>query len=204
MSVLRRVDVRRLVVSGPYAYVANPMQLCKVLCLLFWGLFLGNGWLVLASLVYCGMTAFRTAPREDLVLERRFGASFRDYRASVRRWWPRWKAGRASRGRLYVAERCGPCFSLGRWIREREPLGLEIVAAESHPFRVMTRMTYESEGIEERGVAAFACALEHFNLGWAFLGWMLRLPGVCSFGQLIVDAVGGGPRCEARRENFAC
>ncbi len=188
---------RHLVVSGPYAYVANPMQLCKVVCLFFWGFFLGSGWVVLGSVVYLIFTTLWTASREDHRLESRFGEPFRRYRRSVRRWWPRWRPHAAVSGRLYVAEGCGPCRGVGSWIKEREPVGLEIRAAESHPSRVLTRVTYESGGLESEGLAAVARALEHLNLGWAFLGWTLRLPGVCRLGQLIVDAVGGGPRSVA-------
>ena len=42
---------------------------------------------------------------------------------------------------------------------------------------------------EEEGLAA----LEHIHLGWAFLGWTLRLPLVCPLAQWLVDASGGGP-----------
>ena len=49
------------------------------------------------------------------------------------------------------------------------------------------------------GVAAFARALEHIHLGWAFVGWTMRLPLVEPFLQLLVDAVGGGPRQIVRR-----
>lgn len=189
---------QRLVVSGPYVYVANPMQVCKVLCLFFWGFFLGSSWVVLGSFVYLIFTAFWTAPREDRNLERRFGEPFRSYRTSVGRWLPRWRPHGAATGRLYVAEGCVPCRGVGSWIRDREPVGLEILAAESHPSGVLTRITYEAEGLEEKGVAAVGRALEHLNLGWAFLGWTLRLPGVRPLGQLIVDAAGGGPRLIAR------
>jgi protein-S-isoprenylcysteine O-methyltransferase Ste14 len=185
---------RRLVVSGPYAYVANPMQVCKVLSLLLWGLFLGNGWVALSGGAYLLVTVLFTAPREDRRLADRFGEPFRGYRRAVRRWWPRWRPHRDAEGRLYVAEGCGPCRGVGSWFRERGPVGLEIRAAESHPSRALLRVTYESDDLSAEGLIALARALEHLNLGWAFLGWMLRLPGVAALGQLVVDAVGGEPK----------
>jgi len=38
-----------MVTTGPYAYVANPFQVAKVLLLLGWGIFLQNGWVVAVS-----------------------------------------------------------------------------------------------------------------------------------------------------------
>ena len=61
-------------------------------------------------------------------------------------------------------------------------------------------MTYEAgESTRETpysvsGVQALARALEHVHLGWAFVGWITRLPVLRSMIQLLVDAVGGGPR----------
>ena len=92
-------------------------------------------------------------------------------------------------GRLYVAESCGPCRALGRWIRERRPTALEVVPAESRPGD-LEQLTYVSEGVEESGVAAFARALEHVDLGWAFFGFALRLPVVSALGRVLLDAAG--------------
>ena len=128
---------RSLVVSGPYAYVANPMQVCKVVGVACWGLFLGNGWVVLSGVVYLIVTVLWSGSREDRKLTDRFGDPFLAYRRAVRRWWPRWRPHRGVRGRLYARAGCGTCRGLGAWIREREPVGLEIRAAESHPSRVL-------------------------------------------------------------------
>jgi protein-S-isoprenylcysteine O-methyltransferase Ste14 len=181
---------RRLVVTGPYAYVANPMQICKVLSLLFGAVFLGNGWLGAVGLVYLAVTALFTGPREDAELERRFGGEFRLYRSEVKRWLPRWTPRVDRPARLYVAEDCGRCRTLGDWIRALRPVLLEVVPADSHPL-ALTRLTYASAGIEESGVAALARALEHVHLGWAFLGFLVRLPGVHTIAQLVADAMGG-------------
>src|SRR5204863_5759072 len=115
---------------------------------------------------------------------------------------------------LYVAETCGECSAVGRWFARRHPVGLQIVAAEDHPTRELQRMTYcstfhasseagEAFGpaagevlsdrlgqalVEAEGVAGLARALEHLNLGWAFVGWTLRLPAILQLVQLLVDA----------------
>jgi hypothetical protein len=85
---------------------------------------------------------------------------------------------------------------LGRWLQRRQPRGLRIVSAADYPSRELDRLTFRSadQTSEEQGVAALARALEHIHLGWAAIGWTLRLPVVCQVVQVLVDASGGGPR----------
>jgi hypothetical protein len=141
-------------------------------------------------------------------LKTRFGDDWLDYRRAVRLWWPRWRPFHKTGARLYVAETCGMCGEVARWLKARRPVALEIVAAEDHPARDLRRMTYEMEGgrasSAEEGIAAFARALEHLNFGWAFAGFAMRLPLVCQFLQLLVDAAGGGPRLIRRRVSVTC
>jgi hypothetical protein len=55
----------------------------------------------------------------------------------------------------------------------------------------VVRLTYiDADGDQATGVAAFGRALEHLNLAWAWLAWVLLLPGLF---QLVIDAMGGGP-----------
>ena len=39
-----------------------------------------------------------------------------------------------------------------------------------------------------------SAAPEHVSLGYAVLGWVMRAPVLSWLVQLLVDAVGGGPR----------
>ena len=191
---------RRLVTTGVYAYVGNPMQVSASLMLLLVGAFAGNWWLaaggVMAHVYSVGLAGWT----EDADLRARFGADWLAYRCGVRRWLPRrrpWRAHDAPAARLYVAEHCGMCSDVARWFTSRRATGLTIVAAESHPSRALTRITYEpADGsAAASGVEALARALEHIHLGWAYAGFVLRLPGVLQTTQLLVDASGG----EARR-----
>jgi hypothetical protein len=79
---------------------------------------------------------------------------------------------------------------------------LLIVSAADHPLRDLDRLTFQaaSDNHEDGGVAALARALESIHLGWAFVGWTLRLPIVQPIAQLLVDAAGGGPHL-ARSEH---
>jgi hypothetical protein len=51
----------------------------------------------------------------------------------------------------------------------------------------------------DEGVGAFARGLEHINLGWAFAGACLRLPGIKHLVQILLDGSGLGPRSIPRR-----
>jgi hypothetical protein len=87
------------------------------------------------------------------------------------------------------------------WFEAHHAVALEIVAAEDHPTRDLRRITYDTmDGSEpEEGVRAIARGLEHINLGWAYAGACLRLPGVSHFVQLLMDASGFGPQEIPRR-----
>jgi protein-S-isoprenylcysteine O-methyltransferase Ste14 len=194
---------QRLVTTGLYAYVRNPMQLSAVLLLALLGVVLGNLWVsaagVMAHLYSVGLAGWD----EDDDLIARFGDDWNQYRDAVPRWRPRfrpWHRGDAPPARLFVAEACGMCSQVGQWFMSRGALHLEIVPASAHPSRALTRIRYElPDGTGgASGVAAIARALEHIHVGWAFVGAVLRLPIVGTVVQLVVDASGGEPRLLAR------
>ena len=204
---------KRLVTTGPYAYVRNPMQLSAALVMLGWGAILGSWWVAGAGLMAVVYGAGFAAGDERGDLDRRFGRAWRSYAAAVRSWIPRWtpldfrtvsgadplcatRSERRGIPTLYVAEECGPCSQVRAWFEARDTIGLAIVAAEYHPARSLTRITYDpGDGTAESvGVAALGRALEHVNLGWALIGMFVRLPGVCWLLQAVTDASGGGPK----------
>ena len=191
---------RKLVTSGVYAYVGNPMQASMTLVLVIFGLPLGRMWIVAPGLVSFAYGAGLAAWHEDREVASRFGQPWNIYRHNVRRWLPRWRPFIASPARIFVAQSCGPCSEIGAWLLRRSPVGLEILPAEHHPSRDLTRLTYEAaDGAADEGVAAFARALEHIHLGWAFLGWTMRLPILRPVLQIVLDASGGGPKLVRRQ-----
>ena len=189
---------RRLVTSGPYAYIANPMQAAACLVLVALAVVLWSPWLAAAALIDVVYGAGLAGWHEHTGMASQFGPDWLAYRNGVRAWWPRWRpylvTGRAP-DVLYVDTNCGPCSQLGRWFERQGPRGLHIVSAAVHPLRDLDRLTFQSatDSHEAEGVAALARALESIHLGWAFVGWTLRLPIVGSVVQLLVDAAGGGP-----------
>jgi protein-S-isoprenylcysteine O-methyltransferase Ste14 len=191
---------KRLVTSGVYRYVANPMQVSCAMVMLGWAGMLRSGWMAVAAVVSVVYSAGIAEWDEGQDLAERFGAEWREYRSVVRNWWPRWRpycAGSAAR--IYIAASCGPCREPRAWLEARGPVGLEILDAEMLPSGSIRRMRYEAgdgSGAVD-GVRALGRALEHLHLGWAVAGAALRLPGVWWGVQLVMDASGLGPRVVA-------
>ncbi|HEV3216067.1 MAG TPA: methyltransferase [Vicinamibacterales bacterium] len=189
---------KRLVSSGIYAYVRNPMQLSAVLLLLMWGLVLENLWVsataVVAHIYSTGLAGWDEG--EDL--RQRFGSDWVAYRRGLRRWVPRfrpWYPLDQEPARLYVSESCAICSEVAQWFHARGARHLAIIPAEQHP-RELTRITYEAtDGTPpEVGVVAIARALEHVHFGWSLIGFVLRLPVIRGLIQLLADASGAEPR----------
>ena len=197
---------RRLVSSGPYAYVANPMQLSTALLLVGWGAILHSWWVAMGGIMSWIYGVGLARMDEGADLEKRFGGAWVDYRRAVRNWLPRWRPAAPS-ARLYVAMSCGPCSEIARWLAASGAVGLEVVPAEAHPDRDLRRITYEpvdaSFGTDE-GVGALARAAEHINFAWAMMGFFVRLPVVRPFLQLLADVSGGEERVVARGTPTLC
>jgi protein-S-isoprenylcysteine O-methyltransferase Ste14 len=190
---------KRIVITGPYAYVANPMQVSAIVLLLLLGLVLQNIWVAAAGVMAHLYSAGLAGWDEDADLRERFGGAWTAYRASVRKWIPRlrpWYRTGQPVATLYVSEECGMCREVAAWYRSRGARGLAIVPAEDHPRGGLRRITYEAAdgSYAASGTDAIARALEHVHLGWAMAGFAIRLPIVSPLIQLIADASGAGPR----------
>jgi protein-S-isoprenylcysteine O-methyltransferase Ste14 len=134
---------QRLVTSGIYRYVANPMQISCGVVMAAWAILLHNGWMALAATFSFVYSAGIAEWDEGEDLRNRFGAEWTSYRAAVRNWVPRWRpyySGPAAT--LYIAETCGPCSELRMWLEARSPIGLGTVAAEQLPTGSIRRLRY--------------------------------------------------------------
>jgi protein-S-isoprenylcysteine O-methyltransferase Ste14 len=190
---------KRLVTTGIYAYVANPMQLSAVLLLLILGLMIRNAWVAAAGIMAHLYSAGLAGWDEERDLRTRYGDGWIAYRDSVRAWLPRlrpWRPPDQPPALLFVADSCGMCREVGQWFERRGTTGLCIVPAETHPSRSLQRVTYEpSDGTPAAsGIEALARSLEHVHLGWALIGFFLRLPVIQELAELLADASGGEPR----------
>ena len=195
---------KQLVVSGLYRYISNPMQLSCALVMTAWGCVLRNPWVAAAGIMSFLYSLGLAAWDEGEDMKVRFGKPWEEYRNNVKAWRPRltpWHAPDRPLARLYVAETCGPCSEVRRWFESHSAVLLHVVAAEDHPTRDLQRITYDPmDGTDvDEGVGAFARGLEHINLGWAFAGACLRLPGIKHLLQILLDGSGLGPRSIPRR-----
>ncbi|AGL17408.1 methyltransferase [Actinoplanes sp. N902-109] len=170
----------RLVTSGPYAYVANPMQVSAILLVLLLAAVTTSRTLAAGALLAVAFAAAVAAPHETTDLSLRYGASWRTYRRHVRDWIPR-PHPLPTGDELWLDEDCGPCSVLSRFFRRR---GLPVRAAADSPV-LLWRARYR----EDDGVRAVARALEQAGLGWAYAGWVLQLPLLDRLAQIVVDAL---------------
>ena len=198
---------KKLVTQGVYAYISNPMQWSMFVALLIWA-WIWQSWVCLGlagvSILYAqGLAAWS----ETSDLKHRYGKAWARYRLAV----PRWRVSLFPyvekptspttgsddlEAKLYVSMTCKICSELAQWFDARYPMGLSICAAEDFDGEALERVTYVAAGgsIHASGVDAVACALQHLHVGWAYLGWMMQLPGVMQILQLAMDASGAGKR----------
>jgi protein-S-isoprenylcysteine O-methyltransferase Ste14 len=80
---------QRLVAVGPYRHMRNPMITGVATMLLGEALFFGSWLLVLWACAFVAINHAYFLLSEEPGLERRFGASYREYKANVPRWIPR-------------------------------------------------------------------------------------------------------------------
>ena len=85
-SVRGDVPASAVVRSGPYRLTRNPIYLAFSVFQLGLAVAADNPWLLATLLPAVGLMAYVVIPREERYLERRFGAAYLDYKASVRRW----------------------------------------------------------------------------------------------------------------------
>ena len=186
---------QHLVRTGPYAYCRNPMQTSVTLVFFILAAAAGSARLALAGVLALAYGLGLAAWHENQELRERFGDSWLAHRAGVAAWRVRLRpAAGGPRATVWIGQSCAQCTPFAGFLLRRTPTRLEVRAGETYPGPPLTRVTYEVDGRQWHGVAAFARCLEHLHVGWAVVGWAVRLPGVVHAIAVAVDASGGGPR----------
>jgi protein-S-isoprenylcysteine O-methyltransferase Ste14 len=166
----------RLVRSGIYAYLRNPMQVSQILLFAAVGLTLGSYWIALLALTAFFYSAGFASGGEALDLQERFGTAWTQYRADVPAWLPRWRPYANARARLVLGS--GPrAASFQKWLNAQAPSGLEINSSDALPTKWLRYEALDGSP-PEHGFPAMGRALEHIHFGWACLGFLLRLPSL--------------------------
>ncbi len=188
----------QLVRSGVYAYIRNPIQWSFTL------LFIPLGMMFQYELLFCGVlvsVAYVVGvsnPSEKESMTRQFGDDWKEYKQSVPAWYFKWYPTTITPAKIYFNQDCAICSSLRDWLVSRQPTNLTFFDANQHPIPLES-LHYESEeGVQYSSVKALASCLEHINLAWASVGWLMRLPVISYVLQVIVDTMGiGAITCEA-------
>lgn len=181
---------KHLVVTGPYAYVANPMQISVVASLLVLGIAYQSLLLAAADIVAVIYALGIVRWHQTIDMQPRFGDAWSNYRSHVRSWGPRWRPWIEAPSTVYFAGYCAICRDTQHWVERLGPVGLQIRDASEHP-EPLTRMTYRfPDGSEVYGIYAIAACMNHVNLACAYLGWFMRLPLVRPVLQVLIDGTG--------------
>jgi protein-S-isoprenylcysteine O-methyltransferase Ste14 len=81
-----RKPTTAIVQTGPYRFSRNPIYVAFSLLQLGIAIWVGSWWLVATLAAAIAIIHYVVVPKEERYLEARFGAEYRDYKASVRRW----------------------------------------------------------------------------------------------------------------------
>jgi protein-S-isoprenylcysteine O-methyltransferase Ste14 len=166
----------RLVTSGPYAFVANPMQASFAAAWMVLASWSRDPWLAGASAmaVVFGVGLGAASERQDLLA--RHGAPWEAWRREVRAWWPRWRPHTGEEALLLVDDDDRLALAFAAFLERRGPVELAIVRRPG----VSDGFALAPAGTPSplRGAHAAIRSLEHLHLGWAALAWVLGLPGV--------------------------
>lgn len=162
---------KRLVRTGLFAYLINPMQLSTALAWIVMGVALGNIWVASASVMawifVAGMV--RWHHRNDLAL--RFPEGWPTYRANVPEWRPRWRPWAPEPARLCFDPADPLQLRFIRWLERRHAVGLILQPEVAGKLAYME--PHETVGFE--GAAAVAKTINHVHFLWALVGAALLL-----------------------------
>ena len=162
---------RRLVTTGIYSYVRNPMQLSAALSWVVLGSFLDNIWIaaaaVMAWIFVEGIVHWHH--RNDL--QQRFPQGWVDYRNAVPEWLPVWRPHCTATATLHLnTERVADRLT-GVAIDWIGPTALHINRGSEY-----TAYKHPNDHTPYRGIAALCVALTHGNFVTALIGQLLLLP----------------------------
>ena len=194
---------RRLVSTGPYAFLSNPMQATGTVLLLAIGIWLWYWPLLLASAVALGFSAtwFSLAETKSDAPE------WEEYRSTHRAWVPRSKPVFRSdyNAAVFFDGGCAKCREVGDVFAALDPIQIDVRDARFAHGKTMHRVTYrwwigeepDWDNVAENspeysygqlvGVRAIGAGLDHINLLWTSFGWALRLWPVSVVAQWVSD-----------------
>jgi hypothetical protein len=182
---------RRLMATGPYSFVANPMHVSLFLLFAGLALWLRSPWVVLLAVwtfFHGHLFVIWDGPEE---LSDRHGAEeVQRWKAHVRPWLLRWRPWLAEPSTVRISGR-GLLPRLARGLVARGVTSLEVEdGGTQEPGRVVYR--FPDSGFELEGVLALTRITDHLSLPWAWTGWLVRLPLARPVLELLFEPRGKG------------
>lgn len=189
---------KKLVQIGVYAYIKNPIQWSFTLLFIPLAIFYNEPLLLIGLVTSIAYTIGVSNPQENTDMTKRFGDLWINYSQNVPNWRFLWKPIAIPEGTIYFKQDCNQCNELRTWFANRKATNLTIKYAHEHPKKIRQVTYTDYLGNNYSSVKGMAHAMEHINLGWACLGWFMRLPIINYLLQSIVDSIGFGPleNCE--------
>ena len=180
-----------LVQSGVYAYIRNPIQWSLTFLFIPLALFFHSYILLAGIVVSLAYTIGISEPHEKAQLEALFSIQWINYKKNVPLWYFLWRPLHIPTAKIYFKKNCQHCSQTRQWFERKKPKNLTFLHAKDFKGAWLRQVTYiDHNGHIATSVQAIAHALEHINLGYAALGWFIRLPGIYHLVQLIFDSMG--------------
>lgn len=164
-------NTKRLVRTGIYAYLVNPMQLCSAAAWVAIGFIIGNIWVASSALMawvfVVGMV--RWHHRHDLLV--RFPDGWPEYRANVSEWKPRWRPWIPEPATLTYNPSNKNHIKFVEFLQARNAIALSYNKASEE------KISYQEPKETQifMGVSATAKAINHINFFWCLFGASLLI-----------------------------
>lgn len=169
---------KRVVTSGPYAFMANPMQIISAFFMAVLALYARSWGLAFVALMFAIFdTVYATwYNRANIALA--MPEAWSGYRASVREWRLRWQPHVANDAEIKISPDGPARFVWDRLWPVLSPHLYGRITVGSGDRGSFHRLAYRrpDDGVEDHGIMAFARILEHGPVPFAMLAWLIRFP----------------------------
>jgi protein-S-isoprenylcysteine O-methyltransferase Ste14 len=179
-----------LVTTGVYAYIRNPIQWSFTFLFVPLSLYYESPWILIGSVVSLIYSLSIANQQEFDDMETRFGEAWVSYKKNVPSWFFIWQPKAIAPAQIYFKKDCSYCQELRAWLEKKQTYNLEFIDAHEYK-KHLTQVTYvDKEAREYSSLNALLNAVQHVNLFWASLAWVLMLPGINHLIQAIIDGLG--------------
>jgi hypothetical protein len=167
-----------VVTSGPYAFMANPMQIISAFFMAVLALYARSWGLALIALMFAIFDTVYATWYNRAHIALAMPDAWSRYRSSVKEWRMRWQPHVDAEAEILISP-AGPARAVWDcawpWF-SRHLRGRFVVS--SGPLATFGRLTYRrvADGVEDHGVRAAARILEHAPAPLAMIAWAIRFP----------------------------